>query len=103
MLGLYNMKLKGLLKLGISGVMLVLILRSTNFQKLAENFQNIPVWYGVVIFGVYACGQIISSYKWWNIARYAGITAEYSTALKAYFIGMFVNCFGFGTDRKSVV
>ena len=38
----------------------------------------------------------MSSVKWWTIARAGGITTPYSTALKVYFIGMFVNCFSFG-------
>jgi hypothetical protein len=49
----------------------------------------------LVILG-YTLGQLMSSVKWWTIARSGGITVPYSTALKAYFIGMFVNCFGSG-------
>jgi hypothetical protein len=38
----------------------------------------------------------MSSVKWWTIARAGGITTPYLTALKVYFIGMFVNCFSIG-------
>jgi uncharacterized membrane protein YbhN (UPF0104 family) len=44
----------------------------------------------------YTTGQLISSVKWWTIARSGGITTPYPAALKAYFIGMFLNCFSFG-------
>ncbi|MBN8548457.1 MAG: flippase-like domain-containing protein, partial [Deltaproteobacteria bacterium] len=37
------------------------------------------------------------SFKWWIIARSGGVDVPWSTAVRAYFIGMFVNCFGFGT------
>lgn len=97
MLALSTMKLKGLIKLGISIVMLALILRSTNFQKLSHNFQNIPVSYGLLIIATYVVGQILSAFKWWNIARASGVHSSFLTTIKAYFIGMFVNCFGFGT------
>lgn len=44
----------------------------------------------------YTLGQLISSVKWWTIAYRGGIKTPYPTALKAYFIGMFLNCFSFG-------
>jgi uncharacterized membrane protein YbhN (UPF0104 family) len=44
----------------------------------------------------YTIGQLFSSLKWWTIARSGGITTSYPAALKAYFIGMFLNCFSFG-------
>ena len=77
--------------------MLGLVFRSTNFQKLQQTLSLASVWNVVLVVILYASGQFLSSYKWWIIARSGGVTAPYSTALKSYFIGMFVNCFGFGT------
>lgn len=77
--------------------MLGIVLRVTNFEKLEATIKQISFTSVVVIVLLYALGQMISAYKWLLIARSGHIEASYPSALKAYFIGMFVNCFGFGT------
>lgn len=91
------MKLKGIIKLCISLAMLFLVLRFTDFHALWGIISSIsPSLALLVVFG-YFLGQVTSSFKWWNLARAGGVEVPYITALRAYFIGMFVNCFGFGT------
>lgn len=55
-----------------------------------------PLWVIFLTIAGYLLGQIISAFKWWVIARAGGLDSSLPNALKAYFIGMFVNCFGFG-------
>jgi uncharacterized membrane protein YbhN (UPF0104 family) len=69
---------------------------SISFDKLLSTLSQISPRTAVVVFTGYTLGQLLSSIKWWTIARSGGIAVSYSTALKAYFIGMFVNCFGSG-------
>ena len=91
------MKLKGIIKLVVSVLMLGLILRVTDFKTLEQTIRQISLGGAAIVVLGYLFGQILSSYKWWNIARAGDIPVSYGTALKAYFIGTFVNCFGFGT------
>lgn len=76
--------------------MLVLVFRSTNWEKLSVTLLGLPASLVAIVIVVYALGQVFSSLKWWLIARSAGINEPWSKALAAYFFGMFVNCFGFG-------
>ena len=76
--------------------MVAVVAFSISFDKLLNTLGQIsPITAILVIIG-YTVGQLMSSVKWWTIARAGGIDVPYATALKAYFIGMFVNCFGSG-------
>jgi uncharacterized protein (TIRG00374 family) len=90
------MKLKSLIKVLLSLAMLGLVLSTVDFEKLKTTIMNLPLSIVGLIFAGYIGGQFLSSAKWWLIAKNGGIDVSYSTALKSYFIGMFVNCFGFG-------
>lgn len=91
------MRLKSIIKLLISIVMLALVLRFVDLRNLEAVILGIPPLTALIVILVYGAGQILSSTKWWIIARSGGIDVSWPTTLKAYFIGMFVNCFGFGT------
>ena len=90
------MNTKSLIKLALSILMVGLVLRSVDFANLAKTFLTISPWAVVLVVVGYTIGQLLSSVKWWTIARSGGITTPYPAALKAYFIGMFLNCFSFG-------
>jgi len=90
------MPLKSLIKILISAGMLFLVLRLTDFSKLVAAVRELPGWAIVTVVLGYLCGQILSSFKWWLIARSAGVNVPWSSALKSYFIGAFVNSFGLG-------
>ena len=85
-----------MIKLVISVAMLTLILSVVDLNLLIGTFREIPLFNIAVVVVGYALGQMISAYKWLYIARQGGIESDYPKALKAYFIGMFVNSFGFG-------
>jgi uncharacterized membrane protein YbhN (UPF0104 family) len=90
------MNTKSLIKFALSILMVGIVLRSVNFENLRATFLTMsPLSVLLVVVG-YTTGQLISSFKWWTIARSGGITTPYPAALKAYFIGMFLNCFSFG-------
>ncbi len=91
------MKLGPIIKLALSAVMLGVILRSVRIDQLISTISQISLgWALVVIFG-YSFGQFFSSIKWWLLVRAGGINAPLVGTLRAYWIGMFVNCFGLGT------
>ncbi|RMG40236.1 MAG: UPF0104 family protein [Candidatus Dadabacteria bacterium] len=90
------MKVKRLIKLIISLILLALVLRLADLRALKETLLAIPVSTAITVVLGYLAGQVLSSYKWWRIAKAGGIDVPYSVALKSYFIGMFVNSFGMG-------
>ena len=97
LLSIDSMKLKTLIKPALSIVMLALVLRFVDLKNLEKIVMAIPLSTVSTVVVIFFLGQVLSSYKWWLIARAGKIDVPYLTALRAYFIGMFVNCFGFGT------
>jgi uncharacterized membrane protein YbhN (UPF0104 family) len=90
------MKTKTLIKTAITITMVAVVAFSISFEKLLSTLSQISPLTALVVIAGYTVGQLMSSVKWWTIARSGGIDVPYSHALKAYFIGMFVNCFGSG-------
>ncbi|MEY4668104.1 MAG: hypothetical protein RL518_803 [Pseudomonadota bacterium] len=90
------MNTKSLIKLALSILMAGIVFRSVNFENLRATFLTMSPMAVVLVVVGYTIGQLLSSAKWWTIARSGGITTPYPDALKAYFIGMFLNCFSFG-------
>jgi uncharacterized membrane protein YbhN (UPF0104 family) len=90
------MNSKSLIKVLITVAMLAIVAFSISFEKLLGTLRSISVWTALFVVLGYTVGQLMSSVKWWLIARSGGIAVQYGTALKAYMIGMFVNCFGSG-------
>lgn len=77
--------------------MLIIVLRMARYDQLAITFRNIPIPQLLLVVVGYFAGQLLSSYKWCTIANAGGVEASYPAALRAYFIGMYLNCFGLGT------
>ena len=77
--------------------MLIVVLRLVDMTELKHSILSIPLPTLVLVVVVYFFGQLLSSYKWWLLARSGGIDVPWLLAFKAYFLGMFVNCFGLGT------
>lgn len=90
------MNTKSLIKLALSILMVGIVLRSVDVENLRTTFLTMSPGAVILVVVGYTIGQLISSVKWWTIARSGGITTPYPSALKAYFIGMFLNCFSFG-------
>ena len=96
------MNTKSLVKLALSFLMVGIVLCSVNFASLYTTFLTMsPITVALVVIG-YTLGQLLSSFKWWTIAYSGGIKTPYPKALKAYFIGMFLNCFSFGDEWRLV-
>lgn len=76
--------------------MLAVVASMIDVVRLKKTLLSLPPSTLAVVFVGYLFGQIVSSYKWWLLARSGGIDVPYAHALKAYFIGMYINCFGFG-------
>jgi uncharacterized membrane protein YbhN (UPF0104 family) len=90
------MSTKTLIKAAITAGMVAVVAFSISFDKLINTLSQISPITALIVVAGYTLGQLMSSVKWWTIARSGGINVPYTHALKAYFIGMFVNCFGSG-------
>ncbi|MCI5066106.1 flippase-like domain-containing protein [bacterium] len=97
------MNWKRWLKLIITATILTVIAQNVDLGLLATTFLELPRWATVVVVGGYLAGQVVSSLKWSTLARAGGISVSAVEALRAYFIGMFVNCFGLGMVGGDVV
>jgi len=98
------MKLKWLIKVLVSIIMIALVLRIVDAHKLQDTFLKIPLSSAILVILGYALGQVLSSYKWWLIASSGGrINVGWPRALKAYFLGAYANCFGLGVVGGDVI
>jgi glycosyltransferase 2 family protein len=89
--------MKLLIKIFISLAMLTLALRLVDINELKQSLLSIPLPTLGVVVVIFFFGQLLSSYKWWLLARSGSIEAPWLLAVRAYFLGMAVNCFGLGT------
>lgn len=92
----HQMKLKPLLKILISAAMLALVFYYVDIGRLKERLLQVPLSLALLVVLGYAAGQVLSSYKWWLIARPGMDGVPWSRALRAYFIGNYANSFGLG-------
>jgi uncharacterized membrane protein YbhN (UPF0104 family) len=89
--------MKIIVKILVSSAALILILRLVDMAALKQSILNIPLPILGLTVVIFTFGQLLSSYKWWLLASCGGIAVPWSLALRAYFFGMFINCFGVGT------
>lgn len=90
------MNAKSLIKIAVTITLLLVVMYSVSWDKFLVTLSSISLSTACIVVAGYTTGQLLSSFKWWTIVRSGGINVPYRTALKAYFIGMFVNCFGSG-------
>lgn len=86
-----------IIQLIVSASMLLIVLYQVDFDKMSIELKKVGLTVLLVSALMYALGQVVSSFKWWIIARSGGVKSGFVDALKAYFLGMYVNCFGLGT------
>ena len=89
--------LKKIVKPLLSIAMLGIVYYLVDWNKFQILISNISITYTVLTITLYCIGQLISSYKWWLILVKCNIQVTYFDTVRAYFLGMFVNCFGVGT------
>jgi glycosyltransferase 2 family protein len=89
--------MKVLVKILVSLAALAMVLRLVSVTELKHSISSIPLPTIALIVTIFFLGQLLSSYKWWLLACSGGIAVPWHLAFRAYFVGMFVNCFGLGT------
>lgn len=84
-------------RLSVSVLVLLLVLRYVHFKELWHVLSSISFSTAASFFGLHILSQAISAFKWSLILRETGIRRSFPAVLYAYFTGMFVNAFAFGT------
>ncbi len=91
-----TMKVSALIKLLVSIVMLSAVFYLVDLSELKNTFLSIPPRIALLVVLGFTLSQVISAYKWWMMLQMVNLKVSRSEAVKAYFIGMYINCFGFG-------
>jgi uncharacterized membrane protein YbhN (UPF0104 family) len=84
-------------KIIISLLLLVLVARSLDGAQLLRVMSSIPGWTVLILCAGYFLGQILSSLKWWLLARSCALEVSFPETFRIYFTAMFVNLAGIGT------
>jgi glycosyltransferase 2 family protein len=90
-------------KLAVSGGLLVYLLRLTDLERLAAALGAFDLLLVALAALVYLAGQVLSAAKWRLLAHAAGLDRPFHRFLRHYFVGMFFNVFGLGTVGGDVV
>lgn len=91
------MKAKYLLRVAVSIVMLGVVIVMADIDLLKHTFLSIPPYLIALVMIGYLVGPLLNCYRWLLFARSGGVQASYRQAVRAYFLGAFVNSFGLGT------
>ena len=84
-------------KAGVSLLLLALVYASVSWQPLLSRLKSVSLQGLLSLIVLYILGQLLSALKWSVFISSVGLNRPLSSVLRAYFFGMFVNVFGFGT------
>jgi uncharacterized membrane protein YbhN (UPF0104 family) len=86
-----------IVRAGISIALAAFVYLTVDRKRLFDSLQSVS-WSGMaLIFLLYIIGQFLSAWKWRVFVSCVGLQRSPVEILRAYFFGMFVNVFGFGT------
>jgi glycosyltransferase 2 family protein len=91
------MNKKLLIKLVFSFLLLLYVFRTIEIDEFKKTVGNLSLVEVLTIILIYFLGQVLSGIKWWILVRAKSKDLPLSSALLAYFSGMFVNILGVGT------
>ncbi len=81
------------LRLGISGGLLIWLFSKTDPNQLIEAFLDISPSAWILAFCMYLLSQLVSSLRWFCLARGLGFNGGLVTYIGYYFVGMYFNLF----------
>jgi glycosyltransferase 2 family protein len=77
----------------ISIVLLTWIFRGLDHHALRALFTGLPLWFYLLSLAVVLGGQVLYAWRWWLVLAITGADVSLSTAVRQYFVGIFVNNF----------
>lgn len=76
-----------------SVVLLTWIFSGLDRQAFRTLFASLPLWFYLASLAVVLGGQVLYAWRWWLVLMVTGVDVPFSTALRQYFVGIFVNNF----------
>jgi len=98
------MALRGIhTRIAITALLIAGLLYLVDLRQLMQSIRSVSLLALCTAAAGYALTQTISAARWRVLARAAGLQVSYGRALRAFFIGMYVNAFCFGTVGGDLV
>jgi uncharacterized protein (TIRG00374 family) len=77
----------------VSIALLVLLFRSLDLGALRQLYATMPLWFYLLSLGVVVGGQVLYAWRWRQVLAASGVPVTVGTAIRQYFIGIFLNNF----------
>ena len=77
----------------VSVALLTLLFRSLDVRALRELYATMPLWFYLLSLAVVVGGQVLYAWRWRQVLSASGVPVTVSTAIRQYFIGIFLNNF----------
>ena len=97
MINFRSRSINSTLRLLIGAALLIAIYRNLDFSELFQHINQIPHKTFLLTASLLFLSQAFSAAKWKMILEDLGVKSNYKSVFKSYFLGMLINCFGFGT------
>lgn len=77
----------------VSTALLLLLFRNLDLGALRRLYATLPAWFYFISLAVVVGGQALYAWRWRQVLAASGVPVSASTALRQYFIGIFLNNF----------
>ena len=94
-------RLRGLVQITISAILLILILRSVSWVEVRDALQRIDLRWLAVAWGLFILGVVVRAMRWQVLLKALGLRRPLGELTNWYFVGSFFNVIlptGFGGD-----
>jgi uncharacterized membrane protein YbhN (UPF0104 family) len=94
-------RLRGLLQITISAILMVLILRSVSWLEVRDAIRSIDPWWLMAAWALFLLGVVVRALRWQVLLEALGLHRSLGELVYWYFVGSFFNVLlptGFGGD-----
>jgi uncharacterized protein (TIRG00374 family) len=77
----------------VTVALLALLMNALDLHALRELFARLPVSFYLLSLAIVLAGQVAYAWRWGLLLRAAGLSVPFSTVVRQYFVGIFVNNF----------
>jgi uncharacterized protein (TIRG00374 family) len=77
----------------VSVGLLVLLFRRLDLSALRMLYTAMPLWFYLLSLAVVVAGQVLYAWRWRQVLAASGVPISVGTAIRQYFIGIFLNNF----------
>ena len=77
----------------VSVALLAVLFRSLDLGALRQLYATMPLWFYLLSLAVILGGQVLYAWRWRQVLSASGVAVTVGTAIRQYFIGIFLNNF----------